>query len=76
MILSKLFGTKSQREIKKLSSEVDKINHSYKLFSENNLYEWFTLSTSVDNFFISRSDFVPNNFDKIIFKAYSLFSLI
>ena len=34
MILSKLFGTKSQREIKKLSSEVDKINHSYKLFSE------------------------------------------
>ena len=34
MILSKLFGTKSQREIKKLSSEVDKINHSYKLFLE------------------------------------------
>ena len=31
MILSKLFGTKSEREIKKLSSEVDKINHSYKL---------------------------------------------
>ena len=34
MILSKLFGTKSEREIKKLSSEVDKINHSYKLFFE------------------------------------------
>jgi len=34
MILSKLFGTKSEREIKKLSTEVDKINHSYKLFSE------------------------------------------
>ena len=33
MILSKIFGTKSEREIKKLSTEVDKINQSYDLFS-------------------------------------------
>ena len=32
MILSKIFGTKSEREIKKLSTEVDKINQSYELF--------------------------------------------
>ena len=29
MILSKIFGTKSDREIKKLSTEIDKINQSY-----------------------------------------------
>ena len=32
MILSKIFGTKSDREIKKLSTEIDKINQSYESF--------------------------------------------
>ena len=32
MILSKIFGTKSEREIKKLSTEIDKINQSYESF--------------------------------------------
>ena len=32
MILSKIFGTKSEREIKKLSTKIDKINQSYDLF--------------------------------------------
>ncbi len=34
MVLSKIFGTKSEREIKKLSSTIDKINQSYKIFSK------------------------------------------
>ena len=35
MILSKIFGTKSEREIKKLSTEIDKINQSYESFKKS-----------------------------------------
>ena len=33
MILSKIFGTKSDREIKKLKPIISKINHAYKSLS-------------------------------------------
>ena len=56
MILSKLFGTKSQREIKKLSSEVDKINHSYKLFSEKSDEDLVKRTKELRHFVISNRD--------------------
>ena len=56
MILSKLFGTKSQREIKKLSSEVDKINHSYKLFSEKSGEDLIERTKELRHFVISTRD--------------------
>ena len=56
MILSKLFGTKSQREIKKLSSEVDKINHSYKLFSEKSDEDLIKRTKELRHFVISTRD--------------------
>ena len=56
MILSKLFGTKSQREIKKLSSEVDKINHSYKLFSEKSDEDLVKRTKELRHFVISARD--------------------
>ena len=56
MILSKLFGTKSQREIKKLSSEVDKINHSYKLFSEKSDEDLVNRTKELRHFVISTRD--------------------
>ena len=56
MILSKLFGTKSQREIKKLSSEVDKINHSYKLFSEKSDEDLVKRTKELRHFVISTRD--------------------
>ena len=56
MILSKLFGTKSQREIKKLSSEVDKINHSYELFSEKSDEGLVKRTKELRHFVISARD--------------------
>ena len=56
MILSKLFGTKSEREIKKLSTEVDKINHSYKLFSEKSDEELIDKTKELRNFIINTRD--------------------
>ena len=56
MILSKLFGTKSQREIKKLSSEVDKINHSYKLYSEKSDEGLVKRTKELRHFVISARD--------------------
>ena len=56
MILSKLFGTKSEREIKKLSTEVDKINHSYKLFSGKSDEELINRTKELRNFIISTRD--------------------
>ena len=56
MILSKLFGTKSEREIKKLSTEVDKINHSYKSFLEKSDEELINRTKELKNFIISTRD--------------------
>ena len=56
MILSKLFGTKSEREIKKLSTEVDKINHSYKSFSGKSDEELINRTKELRNFIISARD--------------------
>ena len=56
MILSKLFGTKSEREIKKLSSEVDKINHSYKLFLEKSDEDLVNRTKELRDFVISTRD--------------------
>ena len=56
MILSKLFGTKSEREIKKLSSEVDKINHSYKLFLEKSDEDLINRTKELRDFVISTRD--------------------
>ena len=56
MILSKLFGTKSEREIKKLSTEVDKINHSYKLFSEKSDEELIKRTKELKDFVVSTRD--------------------
>ena len=56
MILSKLFGTKSEREIKKLSTEVDKINHSYKSFSGKSDEELINRTKELRNFIISTRD--------------------
>ena len=56
MILSKLFGTKSEREIKKLSTEVDKINHSYKSFSGKSDEELINRTKELRNFITSTRD--------------------
>jgi len=56
MILSKLFGTKSEREIKKLSSEVDKINQSHKLFSEKSDEDLINRTKELRGFVISTRD--------------------
>ena len=56
MILSKLFGTKSEREIKKLSSEVDKINHSYKLFLDKSDEDLVNRTKELRDFVISTRD--------------------
>ncbi len=56
MILSKLFGTKSEREIKKLSAEVDKINYSYKLLSEKSDEELINRTKELRAFIINARD--------------------
>ena len=66
MILSKLFGTKSQREIKKLSSEVDKINHSYKLFSEKSDESLVKKTKELRHFVISTRDEKINSVKDIV----------
>ena len=53
MILSKIFGTKSEREIKKLSTEVDKINQSYDLFSNKSEKDLIVKTNELRNYVVS-----------------------
>ena len=53
MVFSKIFGTKSEREIKKLSSTIDKINQSYKLLSEKTDEELIKRTAELKDFVIN-----------------------
>ena len=53
MILSKIFGTKSEREIKKLSTEVDKINQSYELFSNKSEKDLIDKTNELRNYVVN-----------------------
>ena len=53
MVFSKIFGTKSEREIKKLSSTIDKINQSYKLLSEKPDQELIKRTAELKDFVIN-----------------------
>ena len=53
MILSKIFGTKSEREIKKLSTEIDKINQSYDLLLDKSEEDLIVRTNELRNYVIS-----------------------
>ena len=68
MILAKLFGTKSDREIKKLSPSIIKINQCYESLSEKTDEDLVKRTQELKNFVVksrkSKEDSLPNNYDK------------
>ena len=53
MILSRIFGTKSEREIKKLSVEIDKINQSYELFLKKSDEDLISKTNELKNYVVN-----------------------
>ena len=53
MILSRIFGTKSEREIKKLSVEIDKINQSYELFLKKSDEDLISKTNEFKNYVVN-----------------------
>ena len=53
MILSKIFGTKSEREIKKLSTEIDKINQSYDLLLNKSEEDLIVKTNELRNYVVN-----------------------
>ena len=68
MILSKIFGTKSEREIKKLSTEIDKINQSYDLFVNKSEEDLIIKTNELRNYVVNKrreaKESVKNIIDK------------
>ena len=68
MILTKLAGTKSDREIKKLSPSIIKINQCYELLSEKTDEDLINRTQELKNFVVksrkSKKDSLPDNYDK------------
>ena len=54
MILSKIFGTKSEREIKKLSTVVDKINQSYDLLLNKSEEDLIIRTNELRNYVVNK----------------------
>tara|TARA_Y100001980_G_scaffold46287_1_gene29588 strand:+ start:7686 stop:10727 length:3042 start_codon:yes stop_codon:yes gene_type:complete len=53
MILSRIFGTKSEREIKKLAVEIDKINQSYELFLKKSDEDLISKTNELKNYVVN-----------------------
>ena len=68
MVFSKIFGTKSEREIKKLSSTIDKINQSYKLLSEKPDEELIKRTAELKDFVINKSFSISGRNFKVILR--------
>ena len=68
MILAKLFGTKSDREIKKLSPSIIGINQCYESLSEKTDEDLVKRTQELKNFVVksrkSKEDSLPDNYDK------------
>ena len=68
MILSRIFGTKSEREIKKLSTEIDKINQSYDLFVNKSEEDLIIKTNELRNYVVNKrreaKESVKNIIDK------------